>query len=146
MLGYWNRPEETAEALAGGVLHTGDLGYLEPSGELVLRGRRKELILRGGANVHPPEVERVLQEDPSVAASAVLGVPDERLGERVVAAVQLVPGAALDAEALRARCAASLARYKIPERFVAVDALPRNAMNKVVKAALRPLFDGGEET
>jgi len=143
MLGYWRRPEATREALAGGVLHTSDLGYLDADGRLFIRGRRKELILRGGANVYPPEVERVLQGHPDVAGAAVLGVPDARLGERVVAAVQLAPGAAADAGALRAHCAAALARYKVPEQWVFVDSLPRNAMNKVVKAELRPRFTEG---
>ncbi|MBW2315370.1 MAG: AMP-binding protein [Deltaproteobacteria bacterium] len=144
MLGYWNRAEETEAALAGDILHTGDLGELDDDGNLFLRGRRNELILRGGANVYPAEVERALQADPAVAASAVLGVPDARLGERVVAAVQLVPGVGLDVPGLRARCGERVARYKVPDEIVAVSGLPRNAMNKVVKAALLPLFDQEE--
>lgn len=139
MLGYWNKPEESARALRGGVLHTGDLGLRDPeSGQLYIRGRRGDLILRGGANVYPAEIERVLHGDPRVAACAVLGVPDERLGERVVAAVQLADGAGAVAEdELRERCAASLARYKIPERFHFVERVPRNAMGKIVKRELR---------
>src|SRR3546814_6752003 len=85
MLGYWERPEATAEALAGGVLHTGDIGFLDDAGYLHLRDRKSLVIIRGGANVYPAEVERVLQELDGVTASAVVGVPDERLGERVVA-------------------------------------------------------------
>ena len=91
MLGYWERPEATAEALAGGELHTGDLGFLDADGYLHLRDRKSLVIIRGGANVYPAEVERVLLEAPGVAAGAVLGVPDERLGERVVAVVEPAP-------------------------------------------------------
>ncbi len=139
MLGYWQRPDATAEALAGGELHTGDVGELGDDGYLRIRDRKSLLILRGGANVYPAEVERVLLEAPGVAACAVLGVPDERLGERVVAVVE-TGAAALDEEAVRAHCLAALARYKVPERFVAVDALPRNAMGKIVRADLPGLL------
>ena len=85
MLGYWDRPEATAEALRDGILRTGDLGYLTADGDLVITDRKGDLIVRGGANVYPAEVERVLHEEPRVAACAVVGIPDERLGERVVA-------------------------------------------------------------
>jgi long-chain acyl-CoA synthetase len=141
MLGYWNRPDATAEALAGGVYHSGDIGVLEPDGTLFIRGRRNELILRGGANVYPAEVERVLLEHPAVAEAAVLGVPDRRLGERVVAAVRLADGATASSDALREHCRALLARYKVPDAIERVDSLPRNAMAKVIKRELRPLFE-----
>jgi long-chain acyl-CoA synthetase len=141
MLGYWNRPEATAEALRGGVYHSGDLGLLDSDGTLFIRGRRSELILRGGANVYPAEVERVLQADARVEAAAVLGRPDPRLGQRVVAAVQLAPGATASVEELLADCREQLARYKVPDQLVFVAKLPRNAMSKVVKRELEPLFD-----
>jgi acyl-CoA synthetase (AMP-forming)/AMP-acid ligase II len=141
MLGYWGRPDATAEALRGGVYHTGDLGLLDEDGTLFIRGRRNELILRGGANVYPGEVERVLGEHPDVTACAVLGIPDARLGERVVAAVELRDGSDTSPEALVAHCRASLARYKTPERVRVVASLPRNAMSKVIKRELRSLFD-----
>jgi acyl-CoA synthetase (AMP-forming)/AMP-acid ligase II len=136
MLGYWNRPEATAEALAGGELHTGDIGFLDDEGHLHLRDRKSLVIIRGGANVYPAEVERVLLEAPGVAAGAVFGVPDERLGERVMAVVETDGGAPLDEDAVRAHCLANLARYKVPERFVVVPSLPRNAMGKVVRTEL----------
>jgi acyl-CoA synthetase (AMP-forming)/AMP-acid ligase II len=136
MLGYWQRPEPSAAALAGGMLHTGDLGELDADGYLHIRDRKNLLIVRGGANVYPAEVERVLQSAPGVAGCAVAGVPDQRLGERVVAVVELAAGAGWDEPAVRAHCEAALARYKIPERFVVVPALPRNAMGKVVRADL----------
>jgi acyl-CoA synthetase (AMP-forming)/AMP-acid ligase II len=141
MLGYWKKPEATAQALQGGVYHTGDVGVQEQGGTLYIRGRRNELILRGGANVYPAEVERVLAEHPAVADCAVFGIPDARLGERVVATVVLAPGDSASVEALQAHCRAQLARYKVPERIVFLETLPRNAMSKVVKRALRPLFD-----
>ena len=141
MLGYWKRPEETERALAGGVYHTGDLGLIDAAGDVYIRGRRNELILRGGANVYPAEVERVLQDHAAVAACAVLAVPDERLGERVVAAVQLETDARVGDDELRAHCRERLARYKVPDRIAFLDALPRNAMGKVTKAALAPLFE-----
>jgi acyl-CoA synthetase (AMP-forming)/AMP-acid ligase II len=139
MLGYWERPEATASALAGGALHTGDLGEIDAQGYLHIRDRKNLLIVRGGANVYPAEVERVLLSAPGVAGGAVIGVPDERLGERVVAVVEVTPGTAWDAPAVRAHCEAALARYKVPERFVVVPALPRNAMGKVVRADLADL-------
>ena len=97
MLGYWKKPEESAQALKGGLLHTGDIGELDDTGLLWLRDRKNDMILRGGANVYPAEIERVLAGDPRVAGSAVVGVADERLGEKAVAAVQLQPGAAATA-------------------------------------------------
>jgi acyl-CoA synthetase (AMP-forming)/AMP-acid ligase II len=141
MLGYWKDPEATRKALAGGVYHTGDLGCIADDGNLYIRGRRNELILRGGANVYPAEVERVLQAHPAVQAAAVFGIPDERLGERVVAAVQLAQGASASEESLRAHAREQLARYKVPDAIRFVEAMPRNAMNKIVKAKLRSLFD-----
>jgi len=140
MLGYWKKPEETRDALQAGVLRTGDLGVLEADGTLFLRGRKKELILRGGANVYPAEVERVLHGDPRVRGAAVVGRPDERLGERVVAFVELVPGATVAADDLVARCRAELARYKVPEEIHFVEALPRTPMGKVRKPDLRELL------
>ena len=144
MLGYWSKPEATAKALRDGIYYTGDIGVQDPDGTLYIHGRRNELILRGGANVYPGEVERVLQDHPAVAECAVLGIPDRRLGERVVAAVVLAPGGDASADALQAHCARQLARYKVPERIAFVDAMPRNAMSKVVKRELAPLFEARE--
>jgi acyl-CoA synthetase (AMP-forming)/AMP-acid ligase II len=142
MLGYWNRPDASAETLAGGELHTGDIGFLDDEGYLHLRDRKSLVIIRGGANVYPAEVERVLLDAPGVAAGAVFGVADERLGERVVAVVETEGGAPLDEEAVRAHCLANLAKYKVPERVVAVATLPRNAMGKVVRTELPDLLSG----
>ncbi|MDG2027769.1 MAG: AMP-binding protein [Acidimicrobiales bacterium] len=141
MLGYWKRPEATATALADGVLHTGDIGRLDADARLTISGRRSDLILRGGANVYPVEVENVLLTHPSIDEAVVLGIADDRLGERVAAAVVLRRDAALEADALRAHCAEQLAGYKVPDRIVAVTSLPRNAMGKVVKAELEAMLD-----
>jgi acyl-CoA synthetase (AMP-forming)/AMP-acid ligase II len=141
MLGYWQRDEATDEALAGGILHTGDLGELDADGYLHLRDRKSLVIIRGGANVYPAEVERVVHDVDGVAACAVMGVRDERLGERVVAAVEVVPGAAVSERQLTAHCLANLAKYKVPERWVFVETFPRNSMGKIQRRELAPLFE-----
>jgi len=142
MLGYWRRPAESEAALRNGWLHTGDVGVMNAEGDIFIRDRLKELIIRGGANVYPAEVERVLVADPRVRDAAVIGRPDPRLGEIVAAFVELAPGVAAD-EGMRADLAAAcrdqLAKYKVPERWTFVDAMPRNAMNKIVKARLKEL-------
>jgi long-chain acyl-CoA synthetase len=142
MLGYWERPDASAGALAGGELHTGDIGLLDDDGLLHVRDRKSLLIIRGGANVYPAEVERVLVEHPAVECGAVFGIADERLGERVAAVVQAAAGADLDVDALRAFLTANLARYKVPERIAVVDALPRNAMGKIARTDLPGLLAG----
>jgi long-chain acyl-CoA synthetase len=140
MLGYWHQPEPTAQALDGTTLRTGDLGEVGPDGHLKVLGRRSQLIIRGGANVYPAEVERVLATAPGVAACAVIGVPDERLGERVAAVIEAPDGA--EQEGILAHCRRELAAYKVPERIAFVDQLPRNAMGKVPRAALLELLAG----
>ncbi|MGE0388130.1 MAG: class I adenylate-forming enzyme family protein [Gammaproteobacteria bacterium] len=144
-LGYWNKPEATAAALRNGWLHTGDLGAVDPGGNLFVRDRVKDLIVRGGANVYPAEIERVVLGDARVAACAVVGKPDLRLGEIVVAFVQPAPGIAAGAElqaGLRALCERELARYKIPAEWIFVDDMPRNQMAKIVKPRLRERLGG----
>ena len=143
-LGYWRRPEAGAALLAGGVLHTGDVGYLDDGGWLHVVDRRNVVINRGGANVYPAEVERVLESVPGVASCAVVGVPDERLGERVVAAVVLEGGTGVTPGLLAGTCREQLAKYKVPERFVVVAALPRNAMGKIDRRAVPGLLPGPE--
>ncbi len=135
------RPDATAETLAGGELHTGDIGLLDETGRLHVRDRKSLVILRGGANVYPAEVERVLLDHPDVDAGAVLGVPDERLGERVAAVVEAAAGTEVDVDDVRAHLLANLARYKVPEQITVVAALPRNAMGKIVRTELPALVD-----
>lgn len=136
--GYWKQPQKTAESFAAnGWFRTGDLGFCEPDGYLTLCGRSKDLIISGGLNIYPPEVERVLAEHPSVAACAVIGCPDREWGERVTAVVVLNRGESVSGQNLIAFCRERLAPYKSPKSIVFRDDLPRNAMGKVQKAELR---------
>ncbi len=139
--GYWRQPEKTAAAFtADGWLRTGDLGLREPDGYFTLKGRSKDLIISGGYNVYPPEVELVLADHPAVEASAVIGCPDTEWGERVVAVVVMRPGVTVTPAEIIAFCRERLAGYKTPRQVFAVGALPRNAMGKVQKAQLRDQF------
>src|SRR5262249_21781769 len=144
MLGYWNRPDVTETTLRQGVLHTGDVGMLDANGILTVRDRRSDLIIRGGANVYPAEVERVIESTSLVAEAAVVGRPHERLGEEVVAFVEPAPGRQFDVVALDAACRADLAAYKVPVSWYEVETFPRNAMGKVPKPDLRRWLSAGE--
>jgi long-chain acyl-CoA synthetase len=138
MRGYYERPEETAAALApGGWLRTGDGGYVDEDGYLFLTDRIKDMIVSGGENVYPIDVEEVLSRHPSVAESAVVGVPDERWGETVKAFVVLRAGHDATAEDLEAFARERLAGYKLPRLFEFVDDFPRTASGKVLKRELR---------
>ena len=138
MKGYLNSPEATAAAFAGGWFHTGDLGYFDEDGFLFIVGRIKELIIRGGYNVYPAEIEDVLLGHPAVAEAAVVGIPDDRLGEEVMAVVVLRPGAELTGPELTAYCKERVAVYKYPRVIEFRDALPRNTLGKVLKDKLVP--------
>ena len=139
--GYWNLPEKTAEELGpDGWFVTGDLGVMSDDGYLSIVGREKDLVISGGYNVYPKEVEQALDALPGVSESAVIGVPHPDLGEAVVAVYVPEAGAAPDAEALSAALSEALARFKQPRRLIPVDALPRNTMGKVQKAVLRELY------
>jgi long-chain acyl-CoA synthetase len=139
MLGYLHAVDATAESLRDGVLYTGDIGELDEDGNLIVRDRRRALILRGGANVYPAEVERVLLEVEGVVGAAVVGIPDDRLGQRVAAAVELAPDSGVTTTVLEEHCRLNLAKYKVPE-FWKIEALPRNAMGKVVRPMVERLF------
>jgi acyl-CoA synthetase (AMP-forming)/AMP-acid ligase II len=141
-LGYWDRPDATAAALRGGVFHTGDVGFLDRDGTLFIEGRQNDMIIRGGSNVYAAEVERVLQSEPRVARAAVVGAADERLGERVVAFVQLAAGATATPDELQRFCRADLARYKVPDEVHIVEELEVSSTGKVVKAPLRARLQG----
>lgn len=136
--GYWQQPEKTAVAFTrDGWLRTGDLGSRSADGYFTLQGRAKDLIITGGMNVYPPEVERVLRTHPAVADCAVIGCPDPEWGEKVVAVVILRPGADMVIQDLRDHCRDFLAPYKCPRLVHLVADFPRNAMGKVQKARLR---------
>jgi long-chain acyl-CoA synthetase len=136
MKGYWHAPEATAAAFTGDWLHTGDLGYFDEDGFLFIVSRKKELIIRGGYNVYPSEIENVLHAHPAVAEAAVVGVPDERLGEEVMAVVIIRPAMDLLEQELIAYCRERLAAYKCPRIFQFRAELPKNTLGKVLKDEL----------
>lgn len=140
--GYWRMPEKTAESFQDGWFKTGDLGYLVPEdrGRLFLVGRAKELIITGGYNVYPKEIEDVLESHGSVTEAAVVGLPDEDFGEKVAAVVSLGGGEASSLDDLIVYCRERLAGYKCPKQFLVVDSLPRNAMGKIQKNVLVKQF------
>jgi fatty-acyl-CoA synthase len=142
MTGYNDDPEATAKAIDGeGWLHTGDLGTMDERGFVRITGRLKEMIIRGGENLFPAEIENVLLEHPDVAEAAVVGVPDPLMGEAVAAFVRLAPGASLDAAALKAHCRTRMAAQKTPAHWVAVEAWPMTGSGKIQKFALREQWE-----
>jgi len=138
MKGYLHNPEATASAFTGDWLHTGDLGYFDEDGFLFIVSRKKELIIRGGYNVYPSEIENVLHAHPAIAEAAVVGVPDERLGEEVMAVVILRPAMGLLEHELRSYCRERLAAYKCPRVFQFRSELPKNILGKVLKGRTDP--------
>ncbi|HXM55748.1 MAG TPA: long-chain fatty acid--CoA ligase [Candidatus Dormibacteraeota bacterium] len=142
MKGYHGNPEATAEALEGGWLRTGDMGYRDEDGFLFIVDRKKDLVIRGGMNVYPREVEEVLFSHPSVAQAAVIGVPDPRLGEEVMAVVSLRQDAAVTGEELIAYCRERLAAYKYPRSVHFMDALPIGGTGKIEKKLIREALAG----
>ena len=139
--GYWRNPEATAAAFADGWLLTGDVAERDEEGFYRIVGRLKDLVISGGENVYPAEIESVLFEHEAVADVAVIGVPDERWGEACVAFVVLEPGAVADAEELLGHCRERLAKFKVPREVRFVAELPRSGMNKVAKDELRGLLE-----
>ncbi|MCZ8250874.1 MAG: AMP-binding protein [Hylemonella sp.] len=137
MAGYWDNPEATAAAIRDGWLLTGDVGSLDKDGFLTLRDRSKDLLISGGSNIYPREVEEVLLTAPGVSEVAVVGAPDPEWGEVVVAFVVCPLGSVTDAAALNAHCLQQLARFKRPKRYVFVSELPKNNYGKVLKTVLR---------
>ncbi|WP_439888630.1 AMP-binding protein [Pseudomonas sp. MBLB4123] len=138
MLGYWDNPQATAEAIdPGRWMHSGDLAVMDEQGYVRIVGRSKDMIIRGGENIYPREVEEFLFTHPAVADVQVIGVADEKYGEEIAAWVQLHPGHACDAEALRAYCKANIAHFKVPRYFKFVDAFPMTVTGKVQKFRMR---------
>ena len=141
MQGYYGLPEETARALRHGRLHTGDMGHLDGDGFLYVVERKKDLIIRGGFNIYPREVEEVLYAHPAVAEAAVVGRRDPLMGEEVLAFVALKPGGTVDASGLIAFCQERLAKYKCPRQVRFVDALPKSPIGKILRKELRRLAE-----
>ena len=137
MLGYWNRPAETAAVFRGGWLLTGDVGYRDPDGYFFITDRKKDMLLVNGINVYPREIEEVIYQFPGVKEAAVIGVPDPRRGEQARAFVVATEGATLDVSALHDFLRERLADYKVPRDILPLPGLPRNATGKVLKTALR---------
>jgi long-chain acyl-CoA synthetase len=144
MKGYWNLPQETANVLKGGWLHTGDAGYLDEEGFLYIYDRVKDMIVSGGENIYPAEVESALYGHPAIADVAVIGVPDERWGEAVKAIVVLKPAQSTSATAIVAYARERIAGYKLPKSIDFVDDLPRNPSGKILKRELRERYWRGQ--
>jgi long-chain acyl-CoA synthetase len=138
MKGYWNKPEATAEAIRDGWFRTGDMARVDSDGYYYIVDRKKDLIIRGGYNVYPREIEEVLHEHPAVAEVAVIGIPHPELGEEVGAAVALKPGASATPEELRAFARDKVAAYKYPRHVWLVDALPKGPTGKILRREVRP--------
>ena len=137
---YWDRPEETAETLRGGWLHTGDLGNMDEHGYIYILDRKKDMIISGGTNVYPREVEEVMLLHPAVQEVSILGVPDESWGEVVKAVVILRSDASATEEELIEFCAHRIAGYKKPKSVNFVDELPKSAYGKILKRELREQY------
>jgi long-chain acyl-CoA synthetase len=139
MQGYWNKPQETAQVLRDGWLYTGDIAKKDADDYYYIVDRKKDMIIAGGYNIYPREVEEVLFENPKIAEAAVIGVPDPYRGETVKAFVVLRPGATATAEEIIAFCRERLAAYKVPRIVVFRDSLPKSAVGKYLRRELRNL-------
>jgi fatty-acyl-CoA synthase len=137
MRGYWNQPEQTAEVLVNGWMHTGDLAVMDEEGYLAVVGRSKDMVIRGGENVYPREVEEFLYSHPEIEDVQVVGVPDPKYGEELLAAVRLKAGATLTEDAVRDYCHGRLAHYKVPRYVRFVDEFPMTVTGKIQKFKIR---------
>ena len=145
MLGYWNQPEATSRAIRQDWFHTGDAGYLDKDGYIYIYDRVKDMIISGGENIYPAEVESALFGHPAVADVAVIGVPDDKWGEAVKAIVVKKPATQVTPEELTAFARQRIAGYKVPRSIDFVDALPRTPTGKILKRELRKPFWVGQE-
>jgi long-chain acyl-CoA synthetase len=137
MAGYWNRPEETERALRDGWLHTGDLATRDERGWFRIVGRKKDMIIAGGYNIYPDEIDQVLSAHPDVLECVTIGVPDERRGETVKSFVVARPGRSLTVDAVRDYCREKLAAYKVPRLVEFRDALPKSSVLKILRRELQ---------
>ena len=139
MVGYWNNPEATASSLRDRWLWTGDVGAFDEDGFLTLKDRSKDVIISGGANIYPREVEEVLLRHPAVLECAVIGKPHKDWGEEVIAFLRLHPGQAVEDTELDALCLDNIARFKRPKAYHRLDDLPKNNYGKILKTELRKI-------
>ena len=140
MLGYYKRPAETAETLRGGWLHTGDVGYRDEDGYLFITDRIKDMIIKGGYNIYPSEIEGYLEEHPGIGEVSVIGIPDEKYGEEIMAFIVKMPGQQLDEEDVIEFVKSKMTPFKAPSRVKFVDELPKSLVGKVLKKELRNLI------
>lgn len=138
--GYWRRPEETEKAVRDGWVHTGDAGIMDEHGYIYIRDRIKDMVVTGGENVYPVEVEKLISEHPAVLEAAVIGVPDEKFGEALLAVCTVNPDTQLSVEELVEYCRGKIAGYKIPRQLQLTESLPRNPSGKILKTVLREAF------
>jgi acyl-CoA synthetase (AMP-forming)/AMP-acid ligase II len=141
MAGYWNNPEATVEAIRAGWLHTGDLGAMDAAGYLTLKDRSKDLIISGGSNIYPREIEEILLTHEAVSEVAVIGIPDPEWGEVPIACYTCRPGYAAAAAELEKLCTENIARFKRPRDFRLLQALPKNSYGKILKTDLRSMLE-----
>ena len=139
MTGYWNAPEATAAVLIDGWFHTGDLGHQDDEGYLYIDGRSKDMIISGGENIYPAEIENLLIESPDIAEAVVIGRPDRRWGETVVAVVVPKPGSLLTSEQVLKLLEGRIARHKHPKEVLLVEQLPKTALGKIRKGDVRQM-------
>jgi long-chain acyl-CoA synthetase len=139
MKGYWSLPEETAKTIRNGWLYTGDIGYMDEDGYFYITGRKKDIIIRGGENVSPVEVEEILLRHPAVAEAGVVGIPDATYGEEVKAVVVVRRDKCVNEEELIAFCKDCLPSFKLPKKVQFAESLPKNLLGKVLRAELRKL-------
>jgi acyl-CoA synthetase (AMP-forming)/AMP-acid ligase II len=137
---YWKKPEDTARTLVNGWLHTGDMGYYDKKGYIYIADRKKDMIISGGENVYPREVEEVLYRHPAIAEAAVIGIPDDYWVEKVHALVILKEGTTATAEEIMAFCKKNIAGYKTPKSVEFVSSLPKNPTGKILKKELRAKY------
>jgi acyl-CoA synthetase (AMP-forming)/AMP-acid ligase II len=145
MKGYWRNPEATQETLRNGWLHTGDVGYMDRKGYLFIMDRSKDMIISGGENIYPREIEEVLLRHPAVREVAAIGVPDPKWGEAVKAVVALVPGRTATEEQIIFFCKQNIASYKKPKSVDFVDELPKSNYGKILKREIRAKYWRGQD-